>query len=470
MSVAGKREAPNLIRGLGLAAATAVVIGSMIGNGIFLVSSQMARDIGSIVGVMAAWSVGGLVVLCGTFCYAELGAAIPEAGGDYLYLSRGLGPRAGFLFGWTSSLLMRPASLATIAAGLLRFAGFLLPSVATPIFFLYVPLPFHLHPSRFTFTFAQPIAAAVVVAVTAINYVGVRTAGRLQIFLTSLKAAAVAIIIVAGLTFGRVQTIHSALRAMPVVQGSGSAFLTVLVPVMAAYNGFQHVGSVGGEIINPEKNIPRAMIVGVLSVVTLYLLANLAYFCVLTFSQIAQSQNVASDVIMAVAGANRAKWLTVAMMVSGFGALHCGFLTGPRIPYAMARDGRFFSFAGQIHPAFHTPSGALLLQGLVTMVFVLTGTFEDLYSLSIFAISSFFVLTAIALIRLRIKEPTLPRPYRAWGYPWTPLVFAAIGAALTANLWWVRPVRSSIGMAVILLGIPFFNHWRKRASEPPSEN
>jgi APA family basic amino acid/polyamine antiporter len=467
METIESRKAPGLVRGLGLWAATAVVIGGMIGQGIFLVTSQIARDVGSEIGGLAVWLIGGVVVLLGAFCYAELGAAMPEAGGDYVYLSRGLGPVWGFLYGWTSALIMRPGSAATIAAGLLRFTGFLLPSVATPIFTWHIPLPFQ--PYQFTFTASQPLAAAVVAAVTAINYFGVRTAGRIQIVLSGLKVAGVVTIVVLGLALGRVSGIHSGSKADPLGYGTAGAFLTALVPVMAAYNGFQQLGWVGGEIVNPQKNIPRAAILGVLSVAGLYVLINLAYFRVLTFSQVAQSQHVASDAVALVTGQNGAKWLTIAMMISALGALHVGFLTGPRVPYAMARDGQFFSFAKRVQPAFHTPSGALIFQGCVSTLLVLTGTFEELYSLTVFAIWTFFVLTAVTLIRLRINEPTLPRPYLAWGYPWTPLFFAGAAFAMTANLWLVRPVRSSIGLAVILLGIPFFHHWR-RSSVAPEPN
>lgn len=231
---------------------------------------------------------------------------------------------------------------------------------------------------------------------------------------------------------------------------------------MYAYNGFQHLGCVGGEIINPQRNIPRAVISGALFVVGLFTLINLVYFRVLGFSQVAQSQHVASDVIVRLAGASGAKWLTVAMMISALGALHVLFLTGPRVSYAMAHEGQFFGFAGRIQPVFHSPSGALVFQGCMAVMLVLTGTYEELYSLMVFAVWIFFMLTAIALVRLRRKEPALFRPYRAWGYPWTQLIFAAAAFAMTANIWLIRPMRSSIGLAVILLGIPFFYYWRRR--------
>jgi APA family basic amino acid/polyamine antiporter len=238
---------------------------------------------------------------------------------------------------------------------------------------------------------------------------------------------------------------------------------------MWAYNGFNDLGDLGEEILHPQKNIPIAIILGLLTVGSLYLAANVVYFHTLTFAQIASSQHVASDVVRSFAGSRGAVWLTVAMAISALGALHVVVMTGARIPYAMARDGLFFQFARRIHPSFNTPSGALIFLGVIASLLALTGTFEELYSLFVFAVWIFFALTAIALLRLRRTEADLPRPYRAWGYPWTPLIFLFAAVALTINLWMNRPVRSSLGLAVIVAGIPFFYRMRKRPhSSPPS--
>ncbi len=458
----GNRAAPGLIRALGLWSAIAVVIGGMIGQSVFLVASDMARELGSVTGVLAAWVIGGVVVLFGAFCYGELGAALPEAGGEYVYLGRGLSPVWGFLYGWTSSIIMKPGAAAVIAAGLLRFTTFLLPAVADPLFTWHFAIPFQSQGYQFTFTAAQPLATAIIVLVTAINYVGVRTAGHFQILLTSLKVMALAAIVILGVTLGKLSGIDLTLITSPVHVGMG-AFLTALVPAMAAYNGFQALGPLGGEISNPQRNIPRAAILGSLVVVSLYVLINWSYFHILGFSRVTQSQYVASAAMAQVIGNTGARWMTIAMIVSAFGSLHVNFLIGPRVPYAMARDGRFFAFARRIQPAFHTPSGALIFQGCIAILLVLTGTYQELYSFELFAIWVFFALTAIALIRLRRKEPTLLRSYRAWGYPWTPLAFGVAAAAIAVNLWLIHPVRSSIGLAVMLLGIPFFNFWRRQA-------
>lgn len=192
-------------------------------------------------------------------------------------------------------------------------------------------------------------------------------------------------------------------------------------------------------------------------------LINWVYFHVLGSSRVAQSQHVASDVMSVLIGNKGAEWMTLAMIVSAFGSLHVNLLGGPRVPYAMARDGVFFSFAKRVQPKFHTPSGAVIFHGCVAILFVLSGTYQELYSLAMFAIWIFFALTAVALIRLRSTESELPRPYRVWGYPWTPIIFGTAAFGISLNLWMTRPIRSSIGLAVILLGIPFFYYWCRRA-------
>jgi APA family basic amino acid/polyamine antiporter len=458
-NLAEQPERSDLIRGLGLWSATAIVIGDTIGTGIFLVTSDMARAVGTATLVFTAWIIGGLIVLCGAFCYAELGAAFPQAGGPYVYLNRGLGPLWGFLFGWMSSFLERPVGMATLAAGFLRFLGFLFPVVAVPLFTC--------HTGRFDFTFtvAQPLAALVVVAVTAINYLSVRTGGAIQVVLTSLKMGTVAVIVVAGVLYGKHPAFDAATEFTHLGLGTIGGFLTALVPAMWAYNGFNDLGDVGEEIAHPQKNIPRAILLGLLTVAGLYLLANVVYFRTLPFAKLMQSQHVASDVVQSFAGSEGATWLTVAMAISALGALHVVVLTGARISYAMARDGVFFQFAKRIQPSFHTPSGALIFLGSLAALLALSGTYEELYSLFVFGAWIFFALTAIALFRLRRKEPNLSRPYRAWGHPWTTLIFLIAAVALTVNLWMVRPVRSSLGLAVILGGVPFFYHWRK---SPPA--
>ena len=462
--------ASALVRGLGLWSATAAVVGVVIGQAVFLVGSEVAGDTRSATLSIGAWIVGGLLALCGALCLAELGAAMPRAGGMYAYLNRGLGPACGFLYGWTSSTIVETAACAGVAAGFIRLVGFLVPAAATPLFFLHILEPFHAKSHEFAFTAAQPLAAGVIVLVTAINYLSVRSGGRIQLLTSSLKVGAIAALIILGLVSQKGNFASLGPGSTAIGAGTASAFLTALVPVMWAYSGWHLLGPVGEEVENPGKNIPRALGYGMLAVMLLYVSANFVYLRVLGVTSVAHSPHVASDAFERFAGAGGAKWLTVAMMISALGTLHVNILTAARIPFAMARDGLFFKFAERVQPTFRSPSGGLLLVGAVTALLALSGTYEELFSLVIFALWIFLCLSAFALIRLRITEPAIPRPYRTWGYPWTPILFLAGGLAMTVNLWWDRPVRSSIGLGIILLGLPFYFHWRKKSDGRMSPN
>jgi basic amino acid/polyamine antiporter, APA family len=465
VQITDSAKSSGLVRGLGLWASVAVVIGSIIGQGIFLVPSQVARSVGSVTWALTAWLVGGMIVLFATFSYAELGAALPLTGGEYVYLERGIGSQFGFLFGWSSALLQGPATAAWISAGLLRISAFLFPSVGVPIFTWSILDPFHAQPYHFTFTYAQVWAALAIGGVAAINYFGVRTAGYAQMLLTGLKVAAIVFIVALGFVFRNVGGTQTGANDIALRYNGVGDFLTALVPVMMAYNGFQYLGKIGGEISNPQKTIPRAAILAVVAVVILYVLVNLIYFRVLGFSGVTNSQHVASDTAVMLEGPYGARWLTILMMLSALGSLHANFLARPRVLYAMARDGRFFSFTGRVQPTFRTPSGAILFHSCLAIALVLTGTFEEIYSLGIFSIWIFVALTAAALIRLRTKEPTLPRSYWVFGYPWTPMIVVITALAISVNLWFVRPIRSTIGLGVILIGTPFFRKLQKNAAE-----
>ncbi len=460
-----EREAADLVRGLGPWQATAVVVSTIIGTGIFLVAAPMAGLAGSVDIVFAAWLAGTVIALSGMLCFAELGAALPQTGGLFAYLTRGLGPLWGFLFGWADSLLIGPAAFATLAAGFMEFAGFLFPGLEAPW------RTVHVGQAVFTLTLAQPLAAATVLSLMALNCLSVNVGGRIQLVLSSLKVAAVVLIILAGVLLAKPAAADTLSHGLTLPHGGPfAATLAAIVPVMWAYNGFQFLGNLGAEIRQPAKNIPRALISGMLIVSVLYILVNVIYFHVLTFGQVAQSKDVASDVVQSLLGPGGATWLTMAMGISALATLHAVIMEGARVPYAMARSGLFFQWVGSVQPRFRSPIGALILQGTLGTLIALTGTFEQLFSLYVFVAWSFMALGAFTVIRLRRTDPDLPRPYRAWGYPWTPLAFIAPTVAFTAKLWMEQPVRSSLGVLVILLGIPFYLYKSARpqvtASEP----
>jgi APA family basic amino acid/polyamine antiporter len=450
----------ELVRALGGWASGAIVVGTMIGTGIFLKPAEMAREGRYVSVVFAAWIVGAILSLFGALSYAEMGAAIPEAGGEYAYLRRGFGPVWGFLFGWMHSIVGRPSSMSSIAAGLVRFLGFLLPVVATPIFTLHIAIPgltSWIKPYDFVFTWEQPAAVFWLLLMTGVNYLGVRLGGAVQVFLTAIKITSVAIVIGVAF-FAAAPSSHAPDPIWPMSMNAGvlSAFLAALAAALWAYDGWEDLNLVGSEVQNPERTFPRALVGGVALVAVIYLLFSAACLKILPFASVAASPHIASDVVEHVAGRGAAAWITLAM------AMNSSVLSGARVPYAMARDGIFFKIADGIHPRYRTPGRALIFQGMLASLMALTGTFEELTNLFIFASWIFYGLAVVALFRMRRTEPNLPRPYRCWGYPWVPGIFVAGALALTINIWIERPGRSSIGLLLILAGLPFYRWWKQR--------
>lgn len=451
----------TLAHGLGGIASTAIVVGTVIGTGVFLVPSSMARATGSVGLVFAAWILGGALSLAGALAYAELGAAMPEAGGEYVYLKRAFSPAWGFLYGWMQSIVGKPASIATIAAGFLRFTSFLIPAAAMPLAHIRLP-----GGGEFVLTLAQPLAAALILFLSFVNYFGVRLGGALQSVLTVIKVAAILAIVVLGFALAKPNAqAFSSLLPDTFTLGLLGGFGTAMVAALWAYDGWNNVNMVASEVIEPQKNLPRSLIGGMSLVGALYLTVNAVYFFVLPLARIRTSAHVASDVVHEFLGQGAAEWITVAMMISAFATLNGSILTGARVPYAMARDGLFFARAAHINARFRTPGFALLLQGVLAAALALTGTFEDLLSFFIFASWLFYSLTTVSLFTLRRREPQLERPYRAWGYPWVPGLFVVIASLLMLNLFIQQWLRSAIGLALILSGLFFYWRWRRALAQ-----
>jgi len=461
----------ELVRGLGAWASGAIVVGTMIGTGIFLKPAEMAREGRSVSLVFAAWIVGAVLSIFGAFSFAELGAMLPEAGAEYAYLRRGFGPVYGFLFGWMHSIVGRPSSLASIAAGMMRFLSFLLPAVAAPLFSVHLAVPGlsgWIKPYDFVFTWAQPLAVVWLLIMTGVNYLGVRLGGAVQVFLTTIKIISVAMVIGVAF-FAPAQAQGGGSEPFWPAPGTGaaatlSAFLAALAAALWAYDGWEDLNLVGSEVKDPQKNFPRALVGGVGFVAVVYLVFSAACLKVLPFEAVAASQHIASDVVTHIKGSTAARWITFAMVISALGSMNSSVLSGARVGYAMARDGIFFKIVKGIHAKFRTPGRSLLFQGVLASLMALTGTFEELTSLFIFAAWIFYGFAVLALFRLRKKEPDLPRPYRCWGYPWVPGIFVAGALALTFNIWLERPGRSSMGLLLMLAGWPFYRYWSRSAS------
>ena len=460
-----KEKSPELIRGLGPWAAAAIVVGTMVGTGIFIKPASMAQAAGTVGLVTLAWVIGGVLSLLGALSAAELGAAIPEAGGTYAYMNRAYGPVCGFMFGWTYSIIGAPTSIATIAAGLLQFASFLFPVISTPLWVLHSSFPFTHAPISFTFTWAQPLAVLAIALVTLINYFGVRLGGRVQVALTIVKIASVIAVVTIGFLLGKgsAANFHSISASFSMGRiGTAAGLLTAVAGALWAYDGWINLTFVGSEIKNPERNIPLSLVLGVVVVGVIFVAMSAACFYVLPFSQAAASPHIASDVVERAIGANSATWLTFLMIICALGTLNSSILTNARVDYAMARDGLFFRIVRGVHPRFRTPANALVFQGILASTLALTGTFDDLSYLYVFLVWIFYAAQIAGLIVLRIKEPNMLRPYRTWGYPVLPLIFILGALALTVNSLLQRPGRSSMGVAMMLIGLGFYGRWRKR--------
>ena len=430
--------------------ATAIVVGTMIGTGIFLKPAEIARHTGSVEWSLIAWVVGAGLTLLGALCYMELGTMIPEAGADYAYLKRAWNPGVGFVFGWKQCVVTHPASMASLASGAALFASYLWPGLREPM-------------GQFgsvTIEAGNLLAAAIVVLVTLINLLDVASVGRFQVVLTGIKVVSLLVVAGIGLVFATGSAGElPATSARALTLGGFSA---AVAASLWTYSGWHTMLRAGSEIQDPGRTIPRAMMGGFGLTAILFLLINVACFMVLGFDAVAGSSHVASDLLQQTVGVAGASLLSLMMMLSAFGSLNSTTLGTARISYAMARDGLLPRPLAWVHPKRRVPTWSVVAPSVVALGFVLTGTFEDLTSLFVFSQWLFYALGVWGLFRLRRIEPDTPRPVRVWGYPVMPAVFIGLAAVLTISQFAERPVRSSIGLALILLGVPIY-FWMRRS-------
>jgi APA family basic amino acid/polyamine antiporter len=434
MSAPAEQNPPGeLLRALGLSDTIALVIGTVIGSGVFLVPADIARAVHGPGAMLAVWVVGGLFTLLGAMSLAELGAALPHAGGLYTYIARAFGTLPGFLCGWMLFTVGTSGSIATLAAALPIYVGGFLP----------------LTPAA-----GKAIGLAAIAFFTAVNLFGVRHGARAQNVLTALKVGGLIAMVAA--IFALPSSPQPAGGALPGQVGL-AAFGTALVAVLWAYEGWHDVSFAAGEMREPQRNFPRGLIGGTAVIIVLYLAANLAYLHVLSPQEIASSERVALTAIRRVAGETGARLLTAAILCSILGAMNALVLAGPRAYYQMARDGLLFERFGRVHPSWRTPAEAILLQGAWSSLLVLfIGSFSQLFTYVIFGAWIFYAAAVAGVIALRRKEPALPRPFRVPGYPLVPLLFVAGAAFLVLNTLVATPRESLIGLSFIALGIPLY--------------
>ena len=444
----------ELSRDLGVSHATAIVVGTIIGSGIFLVPAEMMQAVGSARLVYLAWVVGGLLSFFGALTYAELGAMKPQAGGEYVYVRDGYGPLAGFLYAWTWFVIAKPASIASVTTGLVRILG-------TFTIFSFFANPVTTTP--FTITYGTLIAIAATILISGLNYIGVRKAGDFQLIFTLLKVAIVLTVVIlafhfSGGSWSNFKTGYD--RAL----GGVSGFMAALVAALWAYDGWNDLNMVAGEVRRPERSIPIALVAGVATVAALYMLLNAAVQYVMPATMVAASPRPASTATALAVGRWGAGLVSAGMALSMLVTLNGTIMSGARVPYAVARDGYFFNALAEVHPRFRTPSTALIVQAVLSILLLLSaGSFQQLFSLAIFAEWLFYMIASSTVFVFRRRDPSAPRPYRTWGYPVVPALFILASAFLLYYTFTENLKYSALGSLVILAGIPvflFFRHQR----------
>ncbi len=448
----------ELKRELGLWSAVAIVVGTVIGSGIFLVPRTMVQNVGTVPLVFTVWVVGGLLSLAGALTYAELAAMLPEAGGEYVYLNEAYGPVWGYLYGWTQMWVAKSGSIATLATGFFYYLANFWPGLETVWF--RVPhlgdggAPLEIRTGQF-------FAMALIMALAVLNYFGVEVGGNVQVIVTIAKVALIGFVIIAGLFFAPGAAPHA---SAPVTSLTVAGFVAALVAALWAYDGWNNVGMVASEVKEPRRNLPLALIWGTLAVIGIYLLANFAYFHVLSAAEVAGSNRVAAEMMRRILGPAGASAVSVAAMISIFAALNGSILTGSRVPYAMARDGLFFRSMAAVNVRYQTPGVAILGLSAWAAVVVLSGRYDQLLTFVIFASWLLYGMTTASVFVLRAKRPEWNRPYRTLGYPFVPALFVLAALLIEAVTLVHSPRESFMGIALILAGLPFYFLWRRTAA------
>ena len=445
----------QLVRAIGLGSATLLVIGNVLGSAIFLTTGIMAERMPSVTLLLLAWITGGLLALTGGLTCAELGAMFPRSGGWYVYLSEAYGPVWGFLFGWAGIMVMLTGSLAAIAVGFAEYFSYFFPSLSTSRILFSVPLYW----GTLRISAGQVVAAGSLALLGAINYVGVRIGNAVQAMLTAIKVGLVALIPLMALAL---HPIHPSLRPVfSQVPHAAASFGIAMIAVMWAYSGWDWMCFAAGEIKRPERNVPKALILGTIALTALYVTTNLGYVCSLRIDEMQGVLRIAERSVTAMIGAGGAGLVAAGVMISTLGCNAAGIIPVSRVCFAMSSDGLFLKVAAAVHPRFRTPHMAVVLTCVWSAFLTITGTYEQLYTYVVFTALLFNVAGGIAVFRLRKTRPDGPRPYRVWGYPFVPAVFVLSTGVLVLSTLIGRPVESLLGLGLVALGLPAYWYWSR---------
>lgn len=480
----------EFVKGLGLTSSTMLVMGSMIGSGIFLVSAEIAREVDSPALLIAAWLVTGFMTITAALAYGELAAMMPRAGGQYVYLREALGPLWGFLYGWTLFLVIQTGTIAAVGVAFGKFLGVFFPSISSHYWIAglhWVAPKWHVGPMVLGgmdvgLNTQNLMAILLVIVLSIINIFGVKTGAAIQNIFTSAKVAALLGLILVGLIKGREAVALAANFGGNFWHGGPSTFLGVLTIVAIAQVGtlfsadaWNNVTFTAGEVINPKRNLPLSLALGTGTVIALYVACNFVYLNVLPLAgsadgatilqrgiQHATEDRVATAALSQMFGSIGADLMAVAILISAFGCNNGLILSGARVYYAMAKDGLFFRKAGKLHPTYKTPAASLMVQMVWICILCLSGTYGQLLDYVVFAVLVFYILTIVGIFVLRRTQPDAPRPYKAFGYPVLPLIYIAVAIFIDIVLLRYKPQFTWPGLIIVLLGIPVYFAWHAR--------
>ena len=453
-------QKPGLVRGLSLLDSVLLLVSGIIGSSIFLTAKDIAGPLPNPILFFLVWVLGGVISLCACVAFAELGSMFPDSGGQYIYLREAYGDLVAFLYGWMLFAVANGGTIAALSVASAAYMGNIIPAISQDhVIFSLAGMPF---------TRAHAVGLALIVILTYVNVVGLRWGALIQNVSTWTKFIAMSAFVVLGFAIGKGHWSNFSARApgglsMGLSAGQLISALGVgLIAVFWAYDGWVYITWVAGEVKDPRRNVPLAMVLGVLVVGAIYLAMNMTYVYALPLSEIAKHETIVHDAATVLFSSGAAGWLSAMIAVSCFSAAAACTLAGSRVYLAMAQDGVFFRSMAAIHPKWRTPAFSLIGQGLWAAVLTMSGRYDQLYTYVIFGMVLSYTLTVIGLFILRWKRPDVPRPYRCTGYPWLPGIYVLVGVAWTLNTIIQRPTEAFWGAAIVLIGVPGYLYWKRK--------
>jgi basic amino acid/polyamine antiporter, APA family len=449
---------PTLVRGLSLLDSVLLLVSGIIGSSIFLTAKDIAGPLPQPMLFLLVWVIGGVVSLFGCVAFAELGSMFPESGGQYIYLREAYGDLVAFLYGWMLFSVANGGTIAALAVAAAAYMGQIVPPISQDHVMFAV--------AGITFTRAHAVGLLLIAILTYVNVVGLRWGALLQNVSTWTKFLAMSAFVVLGFAIGKGDWSHFSSHGVGLTMGLSpreliSAMGVALIAVFWAYDGWVYITWVSGEVKDPRRNVPRAMVLGILAVGVIYMAMNMTYMYALPLTEIAKHETIAHAAAAQLFSPHAALWLSAVIAISCFSAAASCTLSGARVYLAMAQDGVFFKRMAVIHPKFRTPAFSLIGQGIWAAALTMSGRYDQLYTYVIYGMVLSYTLTVIGLFILRWKRPEIPRPYRCTGYPWLPAIYVLVGTAWTLNTIFTRPKEALAGTIIVLIGVPFYLYWKR---------